>query len=104
MKVQTSALEKEEMNGLHSQQNGHVNSTTLLSLKENGICNGLDIKKEPDDEPINGIKRKYPDDDSFNSANTITKRIKEEHLYIKPETEIPLEIKKEENESKFIQT
>ena len=100
MKVQTSALEKEEMNGLHTQQNGCANPPTLLSLKENGICNGLDIKKEPDEEPINGIKRKYPDDDSFNSANTIVKRIKEEHLYIKPETEI----KKEENESKFIKT
>ena len=101
MKAQTSSLEKDESRSHH---NGLVASTILSNSGENGVCNGHGIKKEPGESFETGKKRKHPDENTEDNENQISKRIKEEHLYIKSDNEIPLNIKKEENNSTFIST
>ena len=93
-----------EGDGLKPQHNGCLSSNTMLNPIKNGVCNGHNIKEEPEDEVEIGMKRKHPDDDTYKDVNPISKRIKEEHLYIKTENGLPLDIKKEEKDSSFNST
>ena len=83
MKVQNIKLEMSKMNG-HC--NGELPS---LNLDEEDTFHIHDIKKEPEDMSENLRKRKLVDSNAQNDSTNAAKRIKEEHLYIKTEENIP---------------